>query len=96
MEDFIAGLVVIIALIIFIFFVRGIENDSEQREISALNTEIHSYSTIVVNGETYDTDKIINAEIEYVYRANDIVIFTLSDGTKIYAQEGTYTLKGAK
>lgn len=96
MEDFIAGIVVMAALVIFILFVRSIENDSEQKEKSALNTEIHSYSTIVVNGETYDTDKIIDAEIDYVYRANDIIIFTLSDGTKIYAQEGTYTLKGAK
>ena len=96
MEDFIAGIVVIIGLVIFIFFLKGIEDDSEQKEIKELNTEIHSYSTIIVNGEAYNTDKIINAEIEYVYRANDIMIFTLSDGTKIYAQEGTYTLKGAK
>ena len=96
MEDFIAGIVVVIGLVILIFFLKGIEDDSEQKEISKLNTEIHSYSTIVVNGETYDADKVINAEIEYVYRANDIIILTLSDGTKIYAQEGTYTLKGAK
>ena len=58
-----------------------------------LSEKIHSYNTITVNGEVFETSKIVNIDIQDQYNANDTVIFSMFDGTEVEVQEGNWTLK---
>jgi hypothetical protein len=83
--------IIFMASFIFGLIVTGVYfHYKSERELSE---KIHSYNTITVNGEVFETSKIVNIDIQDQYNANDTVIFSMSDGTEVEVQEGSWTLK---
>ena len=82
---------IIVAGLIFGLIATGVyfHHQSEKE----LSKKIHSYNTITVNGEVFETNKIVNIVIQEQYNANDTVIFSMSDGTEVEVQEGSWILK---
>lgn len=66
---------------------------SEHQSEEELSKKIHSYNTITLNGEVFETGKITVVDIQPHYYANNTVIFSMSDGTEVEVQEGNWTLK---
>ena len=96
-EAAIAGLkVLIIGIIIatgIVFGLIAIGARSEHKSEIKLSEKIHSYNTITLNGEVFETSKITEVDIQPHYYANNTVIFSMSDGTEVEVQEGNWTLK---
>ena len=83
--------VIIAAGLIFGLIATGVYfHHKSEKELSE---KVHSYNTITVNGEVFETSKIVNIVIQEQYNANDTVIFSMSDGTEVEIQEGSWTLK---
>lgn len=84
--------IVAICALICLILISLIQCDTS----NSFEDEIRMYNTLVVNGETYKTEDIISVSAKYEYHANDIIIITLKDGTRVSFQEGNYTLKDKK
>lgn len=82
---------VITAGLIFGLIAAG--NCSIHKSERELIEKVHSYNTITVNGEVFETSEVVNIDIQVNYYANDTMIFSMSDGTEIAAPEGSWTLK---
>lgn len=93
-RDEYAGLIVYLFAIIFIVVFAFIYSScDENKRISEITTKINQYNSIVVNGETYDTDNIVHVDIEQKSYASDIVVLKFEDGTLVEVPEGNYTFK---
>lgn len=94
MKEIIIGIgLSIVALVgIFAALFGLIAHEEEERE-RELKDDLTIYSELVANGETYDVDEIVEVDYKSYSHANDIITFTLKDGTKVCVQEGAYTLK---
>lgn len=90
LKIFLIGIVVIVGLISGLIIIGNYSDHKSERELSE---KVHSYNTITVNGEVFETSEIVNIDIQVNYYANDTIIFSMSDGTVIAAQEGGWTLK---
>lgn len=82
---------IVVAGLIFSLITIGtyLEHKSEKE----LSEKIHSYNTITLNGEVFETKQMINVDIQSHPYANNTVIFSMSDGTEVEVQEGNWTLK---
>ena len=96
-ESAIAALkVLIVGAIItagLVFGLIAIGAHSEHKSERKLSEKIHSYNTITLNGEVFETSKITEVDIQPHYYANNTVIFSMSDGTEVEVQMGNWTLK---
>ena len=96
-ESAIAALkVLIVGAIItagLVFGLIAIGAHSEHKSEMELSKKVHSYNTITLNGEVFETGKITEVDIQPHYYANNTVIFSMSDGTEVEVQEGNWTLK---
>lgn len=90
LKIFLIGFIIIVALIFSIIAIGAYSEHKSERE---LNEKIHSYSTISVNGEVFETSEIVDIDVKDNYYANNTVTFSMSDGTMIETQEGSWTLK---
>lgn len=61
-------------------------------ESNSVESEVHKYKYIIVNGQEYVTAYIESVEYSHRYRANGVLEFHLKDGTIVRCQEGQYTL----
>lgn len=96
-EAAIAALKVLIVGIIIatgiVFGLIALGARSEHKSEMQLSKKIHSYNTITLNGEVFETSKITEVDIKPHQYANNTVIFSMSDGTEVEVQEGNWTLK---
>jgi uncharacterized membrane protein YjfL (UPF0719 family) len=93
-RDEYCGLIVYFAaVIILVVFAFIYSSCDENKRISEITTKINQYNSIVVNGETYDTDNIVHVNIEPKSYAPDIVVLRFEDGTLVEVPEGNYTFK---
>lgn len=83
-------LLMIVMIVVFAFVYSSCD---ENKRISEITTKINQYNSIVVNGETYDTDNIVHVDIEPKSYASDIVVLKFEDGTLVEVPEGNYTFK---
>lgn len=89
-----AGLIVYLLMVVMIVvFAFVYSSRDENKRISEITTKLNQYSSIVVNGETYDTDNIVHVDIEPKSYAPDIVVLKFEDGTLVEVPEGNYTFK---
>jgi hypothetical protein len=80
-------------LTVIIVIVCLICNSAEAKDEKELSNKIHSYKTITVNGEVFDTDNILDVDIHKRSYENDTVTFAMKDGTEVEVQIGNWTLK---
>lgn len=90
LKIFLIGFIIIA---VFIFSLIAIGAYSEHKSKKELTEKIHSYNTITVNGEVFETSEIVDIDVKDNYYANNTVTFSMSDGTMVEAQEGSWTLK---
>ena len=86
-------LVVIVVCILLLIGV--VKWDAYLGEVVFRN-DISQYTTLVVNGEEYNTEDIVSVECMAGIYQEDKLIITLKDGTKVFFLENTYTLKNKK
>lgn len=88
------GLVIYFLMIVMIFVVAFVSSScDENKKNSEITAKLNQYNSIVVNGETYDTDNIVYVDIEPKSYAPDIVVLKFEDGTLVEVPEGNYTFK---
>lgn len=93
-RDEYCGLIVYFAaVIILVVFASFYSSYDVNKRISEITTKINQYNSIVVNGETYDTDNIAHVDIKQKSYASDIVVLKFEDGTLVEVPEGNYTFK---
>lgn len=90
LKIFIIGVIFIASFIFGVITTGTYFQHKSERE---LREKIYSYNTITVNGEVFKTSEIINIDVQEHYNANNTVIFSMSDGTEVEIQEGSWTLK---
>lgn len=86
-------LVVIVVCILLL--VGLVELDAHSTE-AVFRNDISQYTTLVVNGEEYNTEDIVSVECNATIYQEDKLIITLKDGTKVFFLENTYTLRNKK
>lgn len=60
---------------------------------ASFESRLEGHEYLVVNGETYLISEIDGVEYLPRYRANDIIVVYMHDGTEVRFQEGSYTIK---
>lgn len=86
-------LIITIIAVGLVFSIIAIGIYSEHKSERELSKKVHSYNTITLNSEIFETSKIVDVDIHPHYYANNTVIFSMSDGTEVEVQEGNWTLK---
>lgn len=86
----------LVMIVVGILLLVGVVKwDAYSSEVVFKN-DISQYTTLVVNGEEYNTEDIVSVEcIAGVYQEDKFTI-TLKDGTKVFFLENTYTLRNKK
>ena len=92
-EEYIEPIVYFVMVMIIVVFAFIYSSCDENKRISEITTKLNQYNSIVVNGETYDTDNIVHVDIEQKSYASDIVVLKFEDGTLVEVPEGNYTFK---
>lgn len=92
-EEYFGLIIYLAAIIIIVVFPFVYSSCDENKRISEITTKLNQYNSIVVNGETYDTDNIVHVDIEQKSYAPDIVVLKFEDGTLVEVPEGNYTFK---
>lgn len=83
-------------IVICILLLIGVVKWDSYASKTVFENEISQYTTLVVNGEEYNTEDIVNVKcIAGIYQENKFTI-TLKDGTKVFFLKNTYTLKNKK
>ena len=86
----------LVMIVVSILLLVGLAKwDAYSSEVVFRN-ETSQYTTLVVNGEEYNTEDIVNVKcIAGIYQEDKFTI-TLKDGTKVFFLENTYTLRNKK
>lgn len=76
----IAGVSIFVCIVVILlcFAVFHGERKNEEHEIERL---IRTNEIIVVNGKEYSTDSIVDIEVKFINYSDDVVTFTLEDGS---------------
>ena len=89
-KEFIAVLVLFVACIGILLGIIKLKANSNEKDFM---TEISSYETISINGESYDTDEVVTVTSHVGIYEEDAYEIILKDGTKICFSANGYTLK---
>lgn len=92
-EEYFGLIIYLLTIVIIVVFAFIYSSCDENKRISEITTKLNQYNSIVVNGETYDTDNIVHVDIEPKSYAPDIVVLKFEDGTLVEVPEGNYTFK---
>lgn len=92
-EEYFGLIAYLLTVVMIVVFAFVYSSRDENKRISEITTKLNQYSSIVVNGETYDTDNIVHVDIEPKSYAPDIVVLKFEDGTLVEVPEGNYTFK---
>lgn len=85
----------ILIVVCILLLIGVVKFDAYASEV-VFRDDISQYATLVVNGEEYNTEDIVNVKcIAGIYQENKFTI-TLKDGTKIFFLKNTYTLRNKK
>jgi len=85
----------ILIVICILLLIGVVKLDAYVSEV-AFRDDISQYTTLIVNGEEYNTEDIVNVKcIAGIYQENKFTI-TLKDGTKVFFLKNTYTLRNKK
>ncbi len=86
----------IAALIVALVCLYGVLKMNAYRTEKSLWNKIHSYDTIIINCEEYNTQDIIEIAAKSSPDKDDITIFKMKDGTEITVTGENWTFKNKK
>lgn len=92
-EEYFGLIAYLLTVVMIVVFAFVYSSHDENKRISEITTKLNQYSSIVVNGEIYDTDNIVHVDIEPKSYAPDIIVLKFEDGTLVEIPEGNYTFK---
>ena len=86
----------LVVIVVFILLIIGVVKLDAYANKTVFEDDISKYTTLVVNGEEYNTEDIVNVECVAAIYQEDKFIITLKDGTKVFFLKNTYTLRNKK
>ena len=86
----------LITIVICVLLIIGLAKWNAYSSEAVFRNEISQYTTLVVNGEEYNTEDIVNVDCIAGFYQEDKFTITLKDGTKVFFLENTYTLRNKK
>jgi len=86
----------IVTLIVALVCLYGVLKMDAYRTEKSLWNKIHSYDTIIINCEEYNTQDIIEISAKSSPDKDDITIFKMKDGTEITVTGENWTFKNKK
>ena len=79
--------------VLVIAFIFGIIGCTKKVKTDTLKEKIKEYSTLVVNGEEYPIEDVVDVKYIISFYMGEAYEVTLEDGTKIRFMDDNYTLK---
>ena len=82
-----------VVVVLLCFAVVNGERKNEEKEIERL---IRTNEVIVVNGKEYSTDSVVDVEVKFINDSDNVVTFTLEDGSILKTNVHGFNLEKEK